>query len=124
MSMHIIKTKDDLALFRRMNYNPDLKFSLEKLTDAQNALWHKRITKDINPCGCETGAAAAIVAVLLSVTCVFIFKVKGLVISNTTWMALLLSVILFAILGKVLGIIYARNRLKKNIDQLTRLLNE
>ena len=91
---------------------------LESIPDLEKEKWQTKLRRHYFACGCKEGAAASIL--LFSFFWIYAVFVKSLsVILN--WEAWLLSGLLVlagAVLGKALGLVYAKYTLKSSVKKL------
>ena len=118
-----VKVKEDLELLKYATHN-SINFSIDKFTIEENTFWRNKIIKDINPCGCETGAKVSIIVIIFSITYTLIIKLNNESITSKILLWLVICVLFSAIIGKLFGILFSKWRLKKNLNHLISLLNK
>jgi hypothetical protein len=109
---------------RFLQSRPRVRIELDapELTADEHDRWQKLLERSYNACGCELGAAALVAAFpLLAV----LFATGALGLSLFTPLGLVVFVaapIAAAILGKLVGVLRARRRLKRAIGDLSGIL--
>jgi len=88
------------------------------LTDSEHSTWQRRLDRLYNACGCETGAAAFLLAFPLLLV-VFIAKPFAIAVVSPTGVVLAVGVpIVMAIVGKVAGLVRAHLALRFAVREL------
>lgn len=117
----VIKDKKDLA---RLRNDPTIKRSYRRIKITLAAGWEipeklqQRINKAYFSCGCASGAIAVYVAILSMILCWLLLP--SLV--SWSWWLVLTIIFLASIIGKVIGIVLSRYKLKLALLELEPLL--
>lgn len=116
-----VRRPDDLSRLTRSYGRHDAVHLEVGLDEAQTRFWEERLLARYAACGCDAGAVAVIVAIaalpLLALVAPAIRSPLGAVLVPA-W------ILAAALIGKALGIAYARLRLHFEVGELTRLLTE
>ena len=121
--MEVIKNKKELLRFFSEKQIKDFIFEFEELDAIQTQKWIEKIKKDYLACGCDTGALFLILSLL---TIIIFFSIKWLkdlpCLTSTNVLYSILLLFLAAGIGKIVGLIIAKHRLKKNLKQLATII--
>ena len=115
-----VRDKRTLNLLLRRKKFKTLELELAYLTQAENALWLKRITKDYYACGCDAGRIFVLIGIVI-----IGYYFRWQAFNNASFnfdisQAIYAAIILIAIglAGKAIGLHIAYARLKRNIQFL------
>lgn len=119
-----ILDKTQLASLLNKHERIDFTFEFAALNDAENKRWFKKIRENYFSCGCRTGAMFMTSAFILSLTAiVYGLFFKRDMLSVVACMYLFLFICCSAAVGKIAGKITAYKKLKKDVSNLSLVLN-
>lgn len=99
-----------------------VEFNIQSLSSEENLKWTSEINSGINACGCETGHYFVLTSLIISV-CYLGFNLNE-IYGNLLVYFLKTTGFVFSMgmAGKILGLLAAKYRLRKNIEEIKRKL--
>ena len=89
-------------------------------SEQENKDWELKLTKDYYACGCETGSAFLIVSMIISIVySIYSFKTDTMNIDLNFIFTQLIVFILAAVLGKTIGLVRSKIRMKSNLKKIS-----
>ena len=101
--------------------NTEYEFRLQGLTEPQNKQLSILFNNYAHECGCNTGAF--VMSAVFSILIVYYFLIAGQTFGDITWHHLIwlfISLISAAIIGKILGLLHARFKMTRLLDNYSK----
>lgn len=94
---------------------------LGSMSDPEREKWQSKLQRYYFACGCKEGAAVSILFFILFWIYYVFVKSISIILSWEAWLLSVAALIAGAVIGKVLGLVYAKYKLKLSIKKLTSL---
>ena len=91
---------------------------LEAISVIEKEKWQSKLQRYYFACGCKEGAAASILLFCLFWIYSLFVKSLSIILSWEAWLLSGLMILAGAVLGKALGLLYARYTLKSSVKKL------
>ncbi|GBD88727.1 hypothetical protein BMS3Abin03_02668 [bacterium BMS3Abin03] len=95
-----------------------INISLDHMTETDKLRWEKKLCRYFFECGCDMGARFSVAFLLLFVAYVLFFSDLKNMLNYQTIVYGIASVIIGAVLGKLLGLIYYKIMLYHTVNKL------
>jgi len=119
----VIKNRKELLILLDRPKLQDFNFEFEELDAPTTQRCLGEIRRDYFACGCDTGAIYMIVSMAIVVIFILLLYWAGLpILTFTNVLCSGLFIFLSAGVGKLIGLVLAKHRLRKNIQQLSMVL--
>jgi hypothetical protein len=97
---------------------------MESIPCLEKEKWQSKLQRYYFACGCKEGAAASILLFCLFWIYSLFVKSLSIILSWEAWLLSGLMILAGAVLGKALGLLYAKYALKYSIRKFISLYNE
>lgn len=103
----------------------DFIFEFPGLSSEENQFWLKKIRRNYFACGCKTGSKFTMYALLATLSgMIYIYFIHSNKFSILVFSYSIVFIFIMAGVGKAVGKMIAYKKLKKDIGELTFILNE
>ena len=106
------------SLFPR---NGNIVLELGSMSDPEREKWQSLLQRYYFACGCKEGAAVSVLFFILFWIYSVLLKSLNIILSWEAWLLSVPALIVGAVLGKALGLVYAKCKLKFSVKKLTSL---
>jgi len=119
----VIRKNDLESILDNISDCTSIELNLDSLSKEENENWTKILDKDFQPCGCDTGYYFVLTSLIISTLYLIINYSKILNESLKIFGNILFFVFVMGFMGKIIGIIFSKYRLRNNIENLKRKLD-
>ena len=116
-----LKDLDKLIAQHKFFFMPksgNIMLELESIPNLEKEKWQTKLQRYYFACGCKEGAAASILLFCFFWIYSVFAKSLSIILSWEAWLLSGLMILIGAVLGKVLGLVYAKYALKSSVRKL------